>query len=82
MWAYVTEGNGSASFKDIEIASDGSVVVAAHFKGTVDFQPGSGSYSLTTIGSYDKGLVLKLAGDSSLLWARQYGIVVAGQVYG
>ena len=51
-------------------------------RATVDFQPGSGSYSLTTIGSYDKGLVLKLAGDSSLLWARQYGIVVAGQVYG
>jgi hypothetical protein len=82
VWAYVTEGNGSARFKDIKIASDGSVVVGAHFRGTVDFQPGSGSYSLTTIGPYDKGLVLKLAGDSSLLWARQYGIVVAGQVYG
>jgi hypothetical protein len=82
VWAYVTEGNGSASFKDIDIASDGSVVVGAHFKGAVDFQPGSGSYLLTTIGTYEKGLVLKLAGDSSLLWARQYGIVVAGQVYG
>jgi hypothetical protein len=82
VWAYVTEGDGSASFKDIDIASDGSVVVGGHFKGAVDFQPGSGSYSLTTIGPYEKGLVLKLAGDSSLLWARQYGIVVAGQVYG
>jgi hypothetical protein len=82
VWAYVTEGNGSASFKDIEVASDGSVVVGAHFKGTVDFEPDSATYSLTTIGPYDKGLVLKLAGDSSLLWARQYGIVEWGQVYG
>jgi len=73
VWAYVTEGDGSARFRDIETAGDGSIVVSAYFKGTVDFQPGSGSHSLTSMGVYHNGLVLKLESDSSLLWARQYG---------
>jgi hypothetical protein len=73
VWAYVTEGSGRAAFKDIAIADDGSVVVGLYFKETVDFQPGSGSLSLTSLGTFHNGAVLKLAGDSSVLWARQYG---------
>lgn len=73
VWAYATEGSGSATFKDIEIAADGEIVVAGHFKGTVDFQPGAGSLPMTSVGSYVNGIALKLASDSTIAWARQFG---------
>ena len=73
VWAYATEGAGSASFRDIEIAGDGSIVVGGYLKGTVDFSPGSGSLPLTSFHDKVDGLVLKLQGDSSVAWVRQFG---------
>ena len=78
VWAYATEGFGGAQFRDIDVASDGSIVVAGYLKGDVDFQPGSGTLSLASISDGSNGLVVKLNTDSSVAWARRFGSQSAG----
>jgi hypothetical protein len=73
VWAYVTEGEGGALFRDIEIADDGSILVGGYLSGTVDFVPGSGSLTLSKNGAGVQGLVVKLESDASVVWAHQFG---------
>ncbi len=73
VWGYATEGPGQVSFRDIAFQEDGSLILGGFFTGTTDFQPGAGSTSLTSTGTYSNGLVLKLNSDSSVAWARQFG---------
>ncbi|MBA4106852.1 MAG: hypothetical protein C0485_13960 [Pirellula sp.] len=77
-WAYVTEGIGGAQFREIEIAGDGSIIVAGYLKGDVDFRPGSGTLQLASVGSGVNGLVIKVNSDSSIAWARRFGSGSAG----
>lgn len=74
-WAYVTEGVGGAQFRDITLGDDGSIVVAGYLKGSVDFQPGSGTLPLSSIGGYANGLALKLNSDATVAWVRRFGDV-------
>ncbi|QDT73371.1 Beta-L-arabinobiosidase precursor [Lacipirellula limnantheis] len=78
VWGYATEGFGGAQFRDIEVASDGSIVVAGYLKGDVDFQPSSGTLQLTSISNGSNGLAIKLNSDSSVAWARRFGSQSAG----
>ena len=49
----------------------GNVILTGYFKGTVDFDPGPGTYNLSA-GSIDI-YVLKLDADGSFVWARNMG---------
>ncbi|MFT4668244.1 MAG: hypothetical protein ACI9XB_005227 [Gammaproteobacteria bacterium] len=68
------------SFGDIEndrgfgITTDtfGNVYVTGSFRGTIDFDPGSNVYSLSSSSNTD-GFVLKLDTNGSFLWARNMG---------
>ncbi len=71
--SYVTEGDGSTVLRDIELTSDGSVILGGYFSGTVDFAPGSASLPLTSFHSSVDGLALKLNSDLTVAWARQFG---------
>src|SRR4051812_42350353 len=50
----------------------GNIYSTGHFEGTVDFDPGSGVYNMTAIGTYDL-FVLKLDNNGNFIWARQMG---------
>ena len=79
--SYVTEGDGSTTSKDIEVASDGSVILSGYFSGTVYFAPGSASLPLTSFHSNVDGFALKLNSDLTVAWARQFGGVGSTAVF-
>src|SRR5919106_1551259 len=65
---------GAADEESFAIATDsaGNVVIAGWMQGTVDFDPGPGTASLTTKGLYDS-FVAKYSSAGALLWAKQMG---------
>jgi hypothetical protein len=68
----LVKGGGYPS--PLVLDSEGDVYFAGRFSGTVDFDPGSSMYNLSTYlpGSED-GFVCKLTNDGNLVWARQMG---------
>jgi triacylglycerol esterase/lipase EstA (alpha/beta hydrolase family) len=56
----------------IKVDAIGNVYITGYFNGTADFDPGSGIYNLTSIGSSDI-FVSKLNISGNFLWAKQMG---------
>lgn len=50
----------------------GEIIITGEFRGTVDFDPGAGTYSLTSNGFGDV-FVLKLDSQGSLIWVKSFG---------
>ncbi len=91
VWALAMGGTGTDSGWDIAVDASGSVYAAGSFTGTADFDPGAGSFNLTSAGAEDV-FVSKLDSAGSFVWARRmggtgsdcaYGVVVdrSGNVY-
>jgi hypothetical protein len=57
---------------DVAVDASGNIVVAGHFKQTVDFDPSSGVQSRTSKGDYDL-YVAKHTPTGALLWVRTMG---------
>ena len=58
LWARALGGTSPDYITDIEIDNSGNVYATGYFGTTVDFDPGVGTFSLTSAGSYD-AFVLK-----------------------
>lgn len=71
-WVKQMGSSGWDEGKAIAIDSNNDVYSAGHFEGTVDFDPGVGTYNLTSIGQYD-AVVCKLDANGNFLWAKQFG---------
>lgn len=63
-----------AGFSNIELKVDpnGTIYLTSVFDDTVDFDPGSGVFALTSIGFQD-AFVIKLSADGELIWVKQFG---------
>lgn len=61
-WTY-----GYSHAQRIALGPDGSVVVGGWYGNRVDFNPGSGTTNLPTVGG---GFIVKLAGNGGLTWAK------------
>ena len=81
--------SGYASAQSVALDGSGNVVVGGAYDGSVDFNPGSGTATLPTIGG---GFITKLNSSGGLVWARAlessgttfvYGLDVdtAGSIY-
>ena len=89
IWAKSVGGSGgpvpgtSAEDKaySISVGPSGNVYVCGHFSGTVDFNPGLGTFNMTsapnneglTCASHPDAFVLKLNASGSFVWAKQIG---------
>lgn len=73
---------GEYSVEDLAVAVDasGNAYTTGHFRGTVDFDPGAGTFNFTTAGSSD-AYVSKLDASGNFVWAKQMG-GVGGDVGG
>lgn len=68
---FAGQGSGSAagfSFpQSVALDGDGNVVVGGYYSGPVDFNPGTGTTTLPTVGG---GFITKLTNNGSLAWAK------------
>ena len=72
LWA-VSMGSTSRDYGHaVSIDENDNVIVTGNFSGTVDFDPGAGTFNLTAVGSEDI-FVLKLDPNGNFLWVFNIG---------
>lgn len=72
VWAKVMGTSGSLAYGlDIEVSSVGDVYSCGYFGGTIDFDPGAGSYSQTS--PTNNGFVHKFDVNGNYVWAKTVG---------
>jgi Beta-propeller repeat/S-layer homology domain len=69
IWAKRLGGISVEESKSIDVDSNGNVYITGTFQGTADFDPGAGSYDLTSFGRYDI-FVAKLDSNGNFVWAK------------
>jgi hypothetical protein len=73
IWARNVGGTSGDKYgRDVAVGSDGNVYVTGSFSGSADFDPGPGTYNLSSRGNYD-AFVLKLNSTGDFVWARSMG---------
>lgn len=72
IWAKSVGGIGSDSDEAVTTDPSGNVYVTGRFTFAPDFDPGPGTFTLTTLGAED-AFVLKLNSSGDLVWAKQLG---------
>ena len=81
VWAKQFGSTGRDGANAITIDSNDNLRIGGHFEGTVDFDPGVGTETLTSAGAGD-GYVLSLDADGDYLWAGRFGGVGTGSANG
>lgn len=74
VWAKKVGGIGDDSPTAVAVDNSGKVYITGYFNNTVDFDPGSGVFNLSTSGPSGTPdiYVLKLDTDGSFLWAKSF----------
>lgn len=70
IWSNVLTGNITCSGVDVDTL--GNIFACGYFSGTVDVDPGSANYSLSTFGTQN-AFTLKLSNDGNFIWAKAIG---------
>jgi len=81
LWAAQVGSTGSDIGYGIAVAPDAGVYVTGYFSGAADFDPGSGTYNLSSAGSSD-AFLLKLTAGGAFTWARRWGGTSTDGAYG
>ncbi|MBN8582808.1 MAG: hypothetical protein J0L96_19240, partial [Anaerolineae bacterium] len=72
MWARTLGSAGDDFALNIILDSNNNLYIAGDFTNTVDFNPGTGTYNLTSAGGYD-AYTVKLKSNGNFVWARSVG---------
>jgi hypothetical protein len=72
VWAKQMGGTASDNVQSIALDASGNIYTTGSFQGTADFDPGIGTYNITSAGSSD-GFISKLDNSGNFVWAKQYG---------
>ena len=72
VWAKNMGGDSDAVGYSIAVDISGNVYTTGHFQGTADFDPGAGTYNLTSTGQKDI-FVSKLDASGNFVWAKDLG---------
>lgn len=79
-WAKKTSGTYNEDCNMVRTDSNGNVYSIGVFSGTVDFDPGAGTYTLSASTSFFDFYVLKLDPNGNFLWAKKIGSSVGDDV--
>jgi hypothetical protein len=72
IWAKSFGGTGSDYGRSVTVDIAGNVILAGTFNNTVDFNPGSGIYNISSNGDFDI-FIVKLDSSGNFLWAGAVG---------
>lgn len=71
-WAAGFGSSGSELGRHMVVDNAGNTYITGHFSGTVDFNPGTGTFNLTSNGERDI-FILKLNASGGFVWAKAVG---------
>ncbi len=73
-WVRNMGGSYIVHLLSMNVDTDGNVYSTGNFTGTADFDPGQGTYNLTSAGTYNQdGFISKLDASGNFVWAKQIG---------
>lgn len=72
-YAKLLGAGGTDIGKSIQVDASGYVYITGSFSATVDFDPGAGTYNLTSFGNQDAFVAKFAAADGSLVYAKGIG---------
>jgi len=72
VWARQLGGTSNDEASSITTDAAGNLLITGYFSGTADFDPGAGTFSLTSTGGLDI-FISKLDPSGNFLWAKQLG---------
>src|SRR6185503_6945324 len=72
VWAKSVGASGEDRGIGVHVDDAGHLYLVGDFAGTVDFDPSSGVYNLTSAGDRD-AFVSKMDSEGNLIWARRLG---------
>ena len=72
LWAKSIGGTGVDIGYSIDLDASGNVYTTGYFRNTVDFDPGAGTYNLTSEGNSD-AFVQKLDASGNFIWVKSFG---------
>jgi hypothetical protein len=72
VWAKRMGGANNDSGRSLAIDGSGNIYTTGYFRGTTDFDPGSGAFNLTSAGGADI-FIHKLDASGNFVWAKQIG---------
>uniref|UniRef100_A0A7C3ZKJ7 DUF4347 domain-containing protein n=1 Tax=Planktothricoides sp. SpSt-374 TaxID=2282167 RepID=A0A7C3ZKJ7_9CYAN len=73
-WAKNFGNTYSDSSSTIAVDSSGNVYTTGFFSGTADFDPGSGTFNLTSSAEWADNFISKLNADGTFAWAKSFSI--------
>lgn len=79
VWAGQMQGDNFNRGYAVVTDEEGNVYLAGRLRGTTDFDPGPGTFYLSSAG-YADIFIQKLDADGNLLWARRMGSEVSDYV--
>jgi gliding motility-associated-like protein len=69
LWAKTFTSTNTCFMGAITNDASGNLYVTGSFDGTVDFDPGPGTFNITNTGSFDSNFICKLDANGNFLWA-------------
>ncbi|MCK5855991.1 MAG: T9SS type A sorting domain-containing protein [Bacteroidales bacterium] len=73
IWAKSLGGNSDDKGNSICLDASGSVYTTGYFIGTIDFDPGSGTYNLSSAGFLSDIFIQKMDSVGNFIWAKSMG---------
>jgi hypothetical protein len=80
-WSWGAGDEFQTYFEDVDVDTDGNILIAGEFWRTVDFDPGPGLDTLRATGNGVDGFVMKLDSSHQLIWAKQISGTVTDYIY-
>jgi gliding motility-associated-like protein len=72
LWATNTVSNNTQGISSITVDAAQNVYTLGHFRGTVDFDPGAGSFTLSPLGQYDV-FITKTDANGNFIYTQRLG---------
>ncbi|MDX2173183.1 MAG: SBBP repeat-containing protein [Bacteroidota bacterium] len=72
LWAKGTSGTSACYPYNFKVDASGNIHTVGYFGGTIDFDPGPGTFTLASLGATDI-FILKLDANGNFVWAKSLG---------